>query len=249
MFSGTIGTLIISGIIASVVKVAEPMPANYGFQIGIALSGVLWLIGTGLAYRHLRERPGPEFPAGVSVITYSSKKVYTAIKKSRKLGNLFVFLLGWFMYSDAFNTLTNVAILYAQSVLAFTTTDILIVAAEVPILALVGTFAFNQLQKRTRWSTKRILLIQNALYVLVPAWGVIGLIPGNPVGFKSKSELFLFAGLHGATQSSCRSLFSQLVPPGSESEFFSLYEITDKGSSWIGPLIVAAIDGTTSNKL
>ena len=33
----------------------------------------------------------------------------------------------------------------------------------------------------------------------------------------------------GAYQSFSRVLYSELMPPGHESEFFSLYEVTDKG--------------------
>lgn len=51
----------------------------------------------------------------------------------------------------------------------------------------------------------------------------------------------------GAIQSFSRVLMAELVPPGSEAEFFSLYEVTDKGSSWMGPLIVAAIYDKTGN--
>ncbi|KAJ3007944.1 UNVERIFIED_CONTAM: Autophagy protein 22, partial [Siphonaria sp. JEL0065] len=233
MFSGIIGSLVLSAVISSLVKVPSDsgLPSNYGFQLGLALSGMLWLVGSFLAWRFLRARPGPDFPKGVNVVTYSTRKVYSALKKSRKLANLFIFLLE--TLNSRISTLTNVAILYAQSVLSFTTTDILILAAEVPILALLGTFCFNKLQHVTKCDSKHILLIQNGLYILVPLYGSLGLIPGNPIGFKYKIELFLFAGLHGfltgATQSSCRSLFAQLLPPGSESEFFSLYEITDKG--------------------
>jgi UMF1 family MFS transporter len=36
-------------------------------------------------------------------------------------------------------------------------------------------------------------------------------------------------------------VFSDLVIPGKEAEFFALYEITDKGSSWLGPLAVGEI--------
>ena len=38
----------------------------------------------------------------------------------------------------------------------------------------------------------------------------------------------------GALQSYSRSLFGQLCPVGYESQFFAFYEITDKGSSWMG---------------
>lgn len=39
----------------------------------------------------------------------------------------------------------------------------------------------------------------------------------------------------------CRSLFGELIPPGSEAAFYALYAITDKGSSVFGPAIVGVI--------
>ncbi|MBC8124376.1 MAG: MFS transporter, partial [Candidatus Kapabacteria bacterium] len=40
----------------------------------------------------------------------------------------------------------------------------------------------------------------------------------------------------GGTQALSRSMFSRMIPTGKEAEYFSLYEISDKGTSWIGPL-------------
>ena len=40
----------------------------------------------------------------------------------------------------------------------------------------------------------------------------------------------------GGTQALTRSLFSQLIPVGKEAEYYGLYEISDKGTSWLGPL-------------
>ena len=40
----------------------------------------------------------------------------------------------------------------------------------------------------------------------------------------------------GGSQALSRSLFSQLIPAGKEGEYFGFYEITDKGTSWLGPL-------------
>ena len=45
----------------------------------------------------------------------------------------------------------------------------------------------------------------------------------------------------GGLSSHCRSLFGELIPPGSEAAFYALYAITDKGSSVFGPAIVGAI--------
>ena len=41
----------------------------------------------------------------------------------------------------------------------------------------------------------------------------------------------------GGSQALSRSLFSQLVPAGKEAEYFALYEISDRGTSWLGPLL------------
>ena len=38
-----------------------------------------------------------------------------------------------------------------------------------------------------------------------------------------------------------RALFSELIPEGHEADMFALFEITDKGSSWLGPLVTSII--------
>ena len=40
----------------------------------------------------------------------------------------------------------------------------------------------------------------------------------------------------GGSQALTRSLFGQMIPAGQEAEYFGLYEISDKGTSWLGPL-------------
>ena len=41
----------------------------------------------------------------------------------------------------------------------------------------------------------------------------------------------------GGTQSLSRSLYSNVIPAGKEAEYFSLYEVSEKGTSWLGPLL------------
>jgi len=54
----------------------------------------------------------------------------------------------------------------------------------------------------------------------------------------------------GGSQALSRSLFSQLIPHGKEAEYFGLYEISDKGTSWLGPLLFGlAYDITRSYRV
>jgi UMF1 family MFS transporter len=43
----------------------------------------------------------------------------------------------------------------------------------------------------------------------------------------------------GGSQALSRSLFSQMIPKDRESEYFSLYEISERGTSWLGPVVFA----------
>ena len=50
-----------------------------------------------------------------------------------------------------------------------------------------------------------------------------------------------FGACLGSAQAYGRALFSELIPEGHEADMFALFEITDKGSSWLGPLVAALI--------
>jgi UMF1 family MFS transporter len=41
----------------------------------------------------------------------------------------------------------------------------------------------------------------------------------------------------GGSQALSRSLFSHMVPRGKEAEYFSVYEVSDRGTSWLWPLM------------
>ncbi|KAJ3291891.1 Autophagy protein 22 [Rhizoclosmatium sp. JEL0117] len=252
MYSGTLIILVVFVAVTYIFPTVSGFPTEYYLHVGMAIAGFFWLGGVIIAAKYLRERPGPDFPEGENPVFFSTKQVFHSISEARKLPNLFLFLLGWFCYSDSFGTLVSVSVLWAKTNLGFTSTQILILGAEVPILALIGAYLWNKAQVKWKISSKTLLLIQNGVYIFIPVWGLLSFIPSLPFGFKSKIELFVAAGIHGfllgATQSSCRSLFAQLLPAGYESKFFSLYEITDKGSSWIGPLVVGAIDNSGSSK-
>merc|ERR1711881_528450 len=83
--------------------------------------------------------------------------------------------------------------------------------------------------------SKSILMFIICVYMVLSAAGPT----------MNTTTIWVFAVVHGlligAVQSYSRSLFAQLVPVGYEAQFFALFEITDKGSSWMGPTILAIV--------
>lgn len=51
----------------------------------------------------------------------------------------------------------------------------------------------------------------------------------------------------GGSQALSRSMFSRLIPPGREAEYFGFYEISDSGTSWLGPLVFGVAYQTTGS--
>merc|ERR1740123_476632 len=59
----------------------------------------------------------------------------------------------------------------------------------------------------------------------------------------------LFGLATGPQQSYTRSIYSSTLPKGHEAEFFGLYEITDKGTAWAGPLMVTLVTNYSSFRI
>ncbi|KAI8900008.1 autophagy-related protein 22-like protein [Globomyces pollinis-pini] len=237
------------------------LPENYPMQIGIALVCV-WqgVVVLGYTNTHLKTRPGPPLPENVNVVLFSLKNLYHTLSNARKQPELFKFLIFWFFYADAFSTVGASAILFAQSELGAGNDILITCAIIVPIFAGLGTLLWVKIKSTFHLTTQQVLKTHCLLFCLPPLWGLLGfLTPENSFGLQNKYELPIMGALIGliigATQSSSRVLFSELVPAGREAEFFGLYgkmtieliciEITDKGSAWFGPLMVATVTTLT----
>jgi len=222
---------------------------TYSFQIATAFIGVWCLAFLYFPIRYIKARPGSPLPAGANYLTYSWIQVIRTFRKMKHLMEAFKFLLAWFLVSDAVNTLISVAVLFAIGTLHMSKLQILLAATITPLAGGIGIYVWLFIQRRAKLTSRHMVMIISSLYALVPAYGLLGFVAD--VGLKHIWEVWMVVIWHGmmigALQSFCRVMFSELLPRGQESEFFGLYEITDKGSSWIGGLATAAIGSTTHN--
>ena len=51
----------------------------------------------------------------------------------------------------------------------------------------------------------------------------------------------------GGSQAISRSLYAQIIPAGKQAEYYSFYEISDKGTSWFGPLLFGLVNQLTGS--
>src|SRR5690606_2415511 len=83
---------------------------------------------------------------------------------------------------------------------------------------------------------------KQSIVVSLVIWaGVVIYAYGGLNGESRVTEFFILGAfiaiVLGGSQAISRSLFAQMIPNGKEAEFFSFYEISERGTSWIGPLV------------
>ncbi|WP_405631004.1 MFS transporter [Streptomyces sp. NBC_00016] len=142
------------------------------------------------------------------------------------------FLLAYLIYNDGIQTVISQASVYGSEELGLGQSTLIGAVLLVQVLAVAGALGMGRLART--YGAKRTILGSLAAWTLTLGAGYF-LPAGAPVGF------FLLAAaiglVLGGSQALSRSLFSHLVPPGKEAEYFSAYEMSDRGMSWLGPLL------------
>ncbi|KAK3996421.1 putative autophagy-related protein 22 [Cladorrhinum sp. PSN332] len=227
-------------------------------RIVLFVIGAWWAIFTVPAAMWLRPRPGPPLPASTShtgiraLISYTIsawKSLFRTVQLARRLVDIVLFLSGWFLLSDAIATTSSTAILFAKTQLHMEPWALGMINVISTATGVVGAFSWSFISKRFNLQAHQTILACIALFELIPLYGLMGYLPfvknWGVFGLQQPWEMYPLAAVYGVVlgglSSYCRSLYGELIPPGSEAAFYALYAITDKGSSIFGPAIVGAI--------
>ncbi|POW09112.1 hypothetical protein PSTT_07016 [Puccinia striiformis] len=182
-------------------------------------------------------------------------RYWSMLREYKQLKNTVRFLMAWFLLSDAFSTLTSTAILFAKTSLEMSSSHLIFIGVIVPTTGIIGAVLAPRIQQRLKYcsglnGSLNMFKLLIGFSCLVPGYVSITLVFGIPV-LTTEAEMFVLAGVfglfYGAFQSYARSVYAELIPPGHEAKWYALYSITDKSSSFFGPLVVGMIADYTHN--
>ena len=153
------------------------------------------------------------------------------------------FLIAYYMYSDSYNTLGGVGAFFAVSEMNVPASEIMYIAMLSPCSAISGLFFWRWFQKKTQKTAKQCVKLCCYVFMFIAAYGAFGYTGfiGVVYVWELYVVIFLYGSCLGSCQSYTRTCFAEIIPPGQEAEFFGIYEISDKGSSWLGPLVCGAV--------
>jgi MFS transporter, UMF1 family len=211
-------------------------------RISLASAGVWWLVFGYFAIQRLRERGAQRrLPAGATYLKIGFKQLSQTLREIRKYPMTLRYLIAYLLYNDGVQTVIVVSALFGAQELGMESSSLILVILMVQFMAFFGALLFGVIAGRV--GAKRAIIISLLIWSGIAIWAQLSL--------QSVPEFWLLAALVaivlGGTQALSRSLFSQMIPRDREAEFFSFYEISDKGTSWIGTLIFGLVTQWTGS--
>ncbi|MET9134376.1 MFS transporter [Streptomyces antibioticus] len=205
-------------------------------RICLASAGLWWGGFTLIPLLRLRDRPPAvretTEAAGATPTAPGLRQLMATLRDMRRHPLTLAFLLAYLVYNDGIQTVISQASVYGSEELGLSQSTLIGAVLLVQVLAVAGALGMGRLART--YGAKRTILGSLVAWTLTLGAGYF-LPEGAPVGF------FLLAAaiglVLGGSQALSRSLFSHLVPPGKEAEYFSAYELSDRGMSWLGPLL------------
>ncbi len=209
----------------------------------IVSAGVWWAAFTLLPLRWLREHPTAEaLHGGGNVLADGFRQLGRTLREIKTYPLTLFFLLAFLVFNDGIQTVITLASQYGTEELRLEQSTLIVTILLVQFLAFGGALALGALARRVgAWKT--------VLLSLVLWTGVI--IAAFRLPAEAPLPFMILGGciglVLGGSQALSRSLFSQLIPAGKEGEYYGFYEISDKGTSWLGPLAFGLVFQLTSS--
>lgn len=221
------GGVLLAGALA-LISVTGPAT---GVRVAIAAAGAWWAGFTLLSCRLLGEVPA---------VARTEKRV-GALSLLRDLPHLRTAVVASLLLGDAIGSVVSLSSTVLTHEVGASTGTLLAMVLLVQVLAAPAAWATGRLAGRV--GTLPVLL------GCVAGWAVV--MAGAYLGLHDESDVWpLAVGLAlvlGGSQTLARSLVAQLTPAGSAGAVFSLTQLAERGTAWMGPTLFAVVVGTTGS--
>jgi UMF1 family MFS transporter len=221
------------------------VPTALAVRINLASAGVWWLGWAYFTWARLRPRHARRpLPQGETYVRVGFKQLGRTLRELRHFPETLKYLLAYFLYNDGIQTVIAVSATFAAAPLVrggleVDQSTLTIVILMIQFVAFGGALFWGRL---SRWVGAK-----NSILISLVIWA--GVVSYAYVGLRGETRVLEFwilgafiALVMGGSQAISRSLFAQLIPEGKEAEFYSFYEVSERGTSWIGPLLFGVMN-------
>jgi UMF1 family MFS transporter len=226
---------------------AEQFGMSTGLAVRLSLlsAGVWWGTFALITFYLLKSRPKKKsLPAGKGYIWAGFAEIAATFKELRRLPLTLRYLIAYLIYNDGIQTVIFASSAFLEQELFPTTGNpefLLKIFLFVQFVAVAGALLFERLAY--------LIKTKNAIIVSLVIWAAVVIYAYRFLN--SVPEAWVMAGVIaivlGGSQALSRSLFARMIPAGKEASFFGLYEVSERGTSWMGPLLFSIVIARTGS--
>lgn len=230
------GTLLLINLILFLNYEKIGLSQILAIKINIALAGIWWALFSIPIITKFKYTHSSVFKKNkLKIIKDSFSQLYSTLKNATLYPTSLLFLVAYLFYNDGVQSVISLSSQFGQEELKLNISFLTIVILVVQFVAAFGSMIFMKIS--LLFNEKKSILFAIFVWMLILIYAFTFL--------KGSTDFLILAIIialvMGGIQSISRSLFSKLIPEGKEAEYFSLYEVSEKGTSWMGPFLFGLI--------
>jgi MFS transporter, UMF1 family len=243
---GYFGGGLLLGLNLILVLGAERLGISPGTAVRLSfLSAAIWWGGFSIiTFRQLKKREAARaLPPGQNYLTAGFVELRSTFRELKRLPLTLRYLIVYLIYNDGVQTVIFASSVFLEQELfkGPNPTFLLSIFLVVQFVAVVGALLFERLAYIIK--TKNAILVSLVLWsgVVIYAYAFMHYI------YQAWIMAIVIAIVLGGSQALSRSLFSRMIPVGREASFFGIYEVSERGTSWMGPLLFSIVVARTGS--
>lgn len=227
------GLLLLANLVLFNNREALGLATDLAVRISLTSAGLWWAIFTVIPLLTLRRRATRKhLQPGERYLTVGFKQLAHTFREMRHYSQTLLFLGAYLLYNDGIQAVIALASQFGAQELGLDQGVLIQAILLVQFVAFFGALAFGWVAQRI--GAKRAILISLVIWGGAVIYGYF-----MPAGVPA--QFFLLAAIIalvlGGSQAISRSVFSLMIPRGQEAEYFSIYEVSERGTSWLAPFL------------
>ncbi len=202
-------------------------------QISFVTVGVWWFVFSLPLFRRVQETRLATEGTAMAHIRTGARRLKETFSRIKRYPELMKFMLAYWFFFDGINTIIVMAASYGTTI-GIESTHLIAALLITQFVGFPASLLFGKLADKL--GSKKMLYSSLVIYLIIVLLGYF---------MTSALHFYLLAcmvGLvQGGSQATSRSIFSKMIPPGRNAEFFGFLSFTSRFFSFGGPLVFGIV--------
>lgn len=200
-------------------------------RLSLVFTAVYFAVSTIPTFRWIKERAAPNpLPPGETYLSIAGSRLLETIKALGNYRDFLRFIIAFLIYNDGILMALNFAAIIGAVMFGMDQTQLIIFMIIVQVTSVIGAYVAGIVGKKIGF--KRTLIYSLVLMTLVVLFMLFA---------QNILQFFIIGALAGfaltGVQSVSRTLVGYFAPEGRSAEFYGIFAVTGRTSSFIGPTV------------